>query len=99
MSHSPQSFIHPETPFPVGVEYYRGGTPKSEVWNEDFARIRASGFKIVRTASYWNWMEPYPGIYKLDDFDQLMDTAAEHSLSVWMDIMLATHGACPEWLS
>ncbi|MDP7578441.1 MAG: beta-galactosidase [SAR202 cluster bacterium] len=99
MSHSPQSFIHPETPFPVGVEYYRGGTPKSEVWNEDFARIRASGFKIVRTASYWNWMEPYPGIYKLDDFDQLMDTAAEHSLSVWMDIMLATHGACPEWLT
>ena len=44
-------------------------------------------------------MEPRPGQYELDDFDRLFDLAAQHGLSVWMDIMLATHGACPEWLS
>ena len=90
---------HPETAFPVGVEYYRAPTPKQECWDGDFARLRAAGFRIVRSHSYWNAMEPRPGQYELDDFDRLFDLAAQHGLSVWMDIMLATHGACPEWLS
>ena len=90
---------HPETAFPVGVEYYRAPTPKQECWDGDFARLRAAGFRIVRSHSYWNAMEPRPGQYELDDFDRLFDLAEHHGLSVWMDIMLATHGACPEWLS
>ncbi len=90
---------HSETPFPVGVEYYRAPTPKQECWDGDFARLRAAGFRIVRSHSYWNAMEPRPGQYELDDFDRLFDLAAQHGLSVWMDIMLATHGACPEWLT
>ena len=90
---------HPETAFPVGVEYYRAPTPKQECWDGDFARLRAAGFRIVRSHSYWNAMEPQPGQYELDDFDRLFDLAEHHGLSVWMDIMLATHGACPEWLT
>ena len=90
---------HPETPFPVGVEYYRGPTPKQECWDEDFARLQAAGFRIVRSHSYWNWMEPRPGRYELGDFDRLFDLAEQHGLSVWLDMMLATHGACPEWLT
>ena len=90
---------HPETPFPIGVEYYRGPIPNQEVWDEDFATMRASGFKIVRRFSFWNWMEPRPGQYELDDFDRLFDVAAKHGLSVWLDLALATHGACPEWLT
>jgi beta-galactosidase GanA len=83
----------------VGVEYYRTGSPKQDVWDEDFARIRAAGFTIVRSASYWNWMEPVPGEYQLDDYDMLLELAQKHGLSVWLDTMLATHGACPEWLT
>ena len=89
---------HPETPFPIGVEYYRAPIPKQECWNEDFARLRAAGFRVIRSASYWNWMEPRPGQYELEDFDQLFDLAEKHGLYVWLDIMLSTHGACPEWL-
>ncbi len=89
---------HPETPFPIGVEYYRAPIPKQECWDEDFARLRAAGFRVVRSASYWNWMEPRPGQYELEDFDQLFDLAEKHGLYVWLDIMLSTHGACPEWL-
>ena len=33
---------HPETPFPVGVEYYRAPTPKQECWDGDFCPV-ASG--------------------------------------------------------
>jgi beta-galactosidase len=91
--------LHPETPFPVGVEYYRGPIPKQEVWDEDFARIRAAGLQIVRSFSFWNWMEPAPGHYQLDDFDLMFDLAEKHGLYVWLDITLATHGACPEWLT
>jgi len=95
----PKFLLHPETSFPLGVEYYRGPIPKREVWDDDFARIRASGLRIVRSFSYWNHMEPAPGQYQLDDFDQLFDLAAKHGLYVWLDITLATHGACPEWLT
>ena len=91
-------FAHPETPFPVGVEYYRAPIPRQEYWDEDFARLRASGFRIVRSFSFWNWMEPRPRQYELEDFDLLFDLAAKHGLSVWMDVALATHATCPEWL-
>ena len=92
-------FRHPETPFPVGVEYYRGPTPTQDVWDGDFARIRAAGFNIVRSFSMWNHMEPRQGKYELEDFDLMFDLAEKHGLSVWMDVALATHGACPEWLT
>jgi beta-galactosidase GanA len=90
--------LHPDTPFPIGVEYYRAPTPKQEVWDEDFARIRDAGLRVVRSFTYWNWMEPQPGVYRLDDIDRLFDLAAKHDLYVWLDITLATHGSCPEWL-
>ena len=90
---------HPNTPFPVGVEYYRAPTPKLDCWDADFARLSASGFRVVRSFTYWNWMEPRPGIYELADFDYMFDLAEKHGLSVWLDIVLGTHGACPEWLT
>ena len=90
---------HPKTPFPVGVEYYRAPTPKLDYWDADFARLSAAGFRVVRSFTYWNWMEPRPGIYELDDFDYMFDLAEKHGLSVWLDIVLGTHGACPEWLT
>ena len=89
----------PGVPFPVGVEHYRGPTPKIDVWDEDYERLAKSGFRIVRSHSYWNHMEPRPGIYELDDFDYMFDLAEKHGLYVWLDVMLATHGAGPEWLT
>ena len=94
-----ERFAHPGTPFPIGIEYYRGGAPRPEFWDEDFANIRAAGFRIVRSASYWNWMEPARDAYHLDDYDAMFDLAAKHGLSMWLDVMLATHGAAPEWMT
>ncbi len=85
-------------PFPVGTEYYRAPMPPQEFWQEDFAAIRESGLKIIRTFSYWNWIEPASGKFELDDFDRFFDLAAENGLLVWFDLTLATHGSCPEWL-
>ena len=88
----------PGVPFPIGVEYYRPPTPKPEVWDADFARIRAAGLHIVRSFPYWQWFEPRPGVFEMDDIDLLFDTAAKHGLYVWLDIPTATHGAGPDWL-
>ena len=94
----PRFCLHPETPFPVGVEYYRAPIPKREVWDADFAAIRAAGMRVVRSFSFWNHMEPAPGRYELEDFDLMFDLAEKHGLHVWLDVTLATHGSCPEWL-
>ena len=83
----------------MGVEYYRAPEPRSDCWDGDFARLSAAGFRIVRSFTFWNWMEPRPGVYELDDIDALFDVSAKHGLLVWLDILLATHGACPEWLT
>ena len=84
--------------FQVGVEYYRAPMPPQSLWKEDFAAIRKAGFHIIRTFSYWNWMEPQRGVYELDDFDRFFALAAENGLDVLFDITLATHGTCPEWM-
>ena len=85
--------------FLVGVEYYRAPVPPQAFWEEDFAAIRKAGLRLIRTFSYWNWMEPQRGVYELDDFDRFFELAAKNDLSVVFDLTLATHGACPEWMS
>ena len=81
-------FEHPKTPFPVGVEYYRAPAPKLDCWDADFARLSAAGFRVVRSFTYWNWMEPRPGIYELDDFDRMFDLADKARI-----VRLARHRA------
>ncbi len=85
-------------PFPIGTEYYRAPMPPQKFWDEDFKAIRKMGMRIVRTFSFWNWMEPQSGIFELDDFDRMFELAKKNDLKVWFDITLATHGSCPEWL-
>src|SRR5262245_14726805 len=97
------SAVDPQTPpqgekFLLGVEYYRAPMPPQEFWDHDFAAIRRSGMRIVRTFSFWNWIEPQPGKYELDDFDRFFETARKHDLLIWFDLTLATHGAAPEWM-
>ena len=88
----------PRAAFRVGVEYYRAPAPTPAFWEEDFAAIARAGFHMIRTFSFWNWMEPEPGVYQLDDFDRFFDLAAQNGLEVVFDLTLATHGACPEWM-
>ena len=42
----PGLILHPGTPFPIGVEYYRAPAPRPEFWDGDFARLSAAGFHI-----------------------------------------------------
>ena len=88
----------PDCPFPVGVEYYRAPVPPQEFWDSDFARIREAGMRLVRSFTSWNWFEPQPGKFEFDDLDHIFELAAKHDLKMWIDITVATHMACPEWM-
>ena len=35
-------FKNIEVPFPIGVEYFRSGVPKKEVWEKDLIEIKKS---------------------------------------------------------
>jgi len=85
-------------PFRFGTEYYRAPAPVQAFWEEDIAAIADAGFDMIRTFSYWNWIEPEQGVYQLDDFDLFFELAEKNGLQVVFDFTLATHGACPEWM-
>ncbi len=90
---------HKQKPhFRFGTEYYRAPVPPQAFWEEDFAAIRKAGLRMIRTFSYWNWLEPQRGVYELDDFDRFFELAAKNDLEVDFDLTLATHGTCPEWM-
>ncbi len=97
-SHDKDLSANFDTPFPVGVEYYRPPVPPPEFWDEDLRRIKAAGMSIVRTWYQWNWVETMPNEYEFDDLDLFFDTAAKHGLKVWADSTLGTHMACPAWM-
>ena len=97
-SHPKDFLTRTEGLFPVGVEYYRPPMPPRSCWDEDLARIRASGMRIVRTFYSWDWSWPQPDRFNFSDLDELMDLAAKHDLKVWVDTPLGTHMACPGWM-
>ncbi len=91
---------HKQKPhFRFGTEYYRAPIPPQAFWEEDFAAIRKAGLRMIRTFSYWNWIEPQRGVYELDDFDRFFELAAKNDLEVDFDLTLATlcaSGAAPQ---
>jgi beta-galactosidase len=66
----------------LGVQYYRAPFPEEKYWAADFAKIRESGLNTVQLWVLWAWVEPKPGEFCWDDYDHLMDLAAENDLGV-----------------
>jgi beta-galactosidase GanA len=85
-----------QRPFVFGSAYQRGLTPAREDWDRDMANMRAAGFNTIRAMMVWGTLEPRPGELDTGYFDQLLDTAARHGLTVGP--LFHLHG-CPEWLT
>jgi beta-galactosidase len=66
----------------LGVQYYRAPFPNQKFWNDDFAKIKDSGLNTVQLWVLWGWVEPKPGQFIFDDYDQLMELADKHGLGV-----------------
>ena len=66
----------------LGVQYYRAPFPNRRYWADDFARIRDCGLDTVQLWVVWGWVEPSPGEFRFEDYDELMAEADKAGLHV-----------------
>lgn len=66
----------------LGAQYYRPPFPERQHWRHDMSQIAASGFDTVQLWACWGWVEPSPGLYRFDDYDELVDLASMAGLRV-----------------
>ncbi|HLI02026.1 MAG TPA: beta-galactosidase, partial [Acidimicrobiales bacterium] len=70
------------TPPFLGTQYYRPPFPRRDRWRADMERMRQIGLDVVQLWVVWGWVEPSPGRWRFEDYDELMDTAGDAGLGV-----------------
>ena len=71
----------------LGVQYYRPPFPNKKHWREDLHRIAESGLNTIQLWAVWAWIEPKPGEWIFDDYDELIELAGEAgSVQVELDV-------------
>ncbi len=79
----------------LGVCYYPEHWPQ-EWWASDAQRMRALGLTYVRIGEFaWSRLEPEPGLYAFEWFDQAIETLAAAGLKIVIGTPTATP---PKWL-
>lgn len=66
----------------LGTQYYRAPFPARRHWREDLARMRDAGLDTVQFWVLWAWVEPEPGRFVFDDYDELIELAGAVGLQV-----------------
>jgi beta-galactosidase len=69
-----------------GVQYYRPPFPDKKYWLDDFPNIKNAGFNTIQFWVPWGWVEPEPGRFVFDDYDELMAMALKHNLNVVLSL-------------
>jgi beta-galactosidase GanA len=78
-----------------GTQYYRPPFPRRELWDEDLAKIVATGMNTVKVWSVWSWTEREQGVFYFDDLDDLIKLCGSRGLQVVVN--LVPEGA-PYWV-
>ncbi|MFA6549251.1 MAG: beta-galactosidase, partial [Candidatus Margulisiibacteriota bacterium] len=80
--------------YPFGVTFYPDQWPEN-VWEENFKRIKAAGFNIIRFGEMaWDWMEPEEGKFSFAELDRAMDLCHKHGIKVLLGIPVSQ---VPPW--
>jgi len=79
----------------LGVQYYRAPFPDRKYWKDDFARIRDAGLNTVQLWVLWAWVEPRPGAFRFDDYDELVTLAERNGLGVILSTIAEIQ---PHWI-
>lgn len=79
----------------LAVQYYRPPFPDGHRWSGDLAVIAATGIDAVQLWVTWGWVEAEPGTYRFDDYDRLIELAAEAGLQVVLSTIAEIH---PFWI-
>ncbi len=79
----------------IGTQYYRPPFPEKKFWNDDFKLIRDTGLNVVQLWACWAWIEPTHGVFKFDDYDELINIADKNNLKVVISTIAEIH---PFWI-
>ena len=66
----------------LGTQYYRPPFPRGELWRRDLEAIVEAGLDTVQLWACWGWIEPEPGNFRFDDYDELVTLASAVGLRV-----------------
>lgn len=66
----------------LGTQYYRPPFPNSKLWRTDLEKMAQTGLDVVQLWVCWGWVEPRPGEFRFDDYDELCSLAADAGLGV-----------------
>lgn len=66
----------------LAAQYYRPPFPDRRHWHDDMRQMRAAGLNTVYLWACWGWIEPSPGEFIWDDYDELIDLAGGAGLGV-----------------
>lgn len=79
----------------LGVQYYRPPFPVKKHWQDDLSRMRDAGLNTVQLWAIWGWIESTPGLYRFDDYDELIYEAGQRGLHTVLSTIAEIH---PFWI-
>jgi len=66
----------------LAAQYFRPPFPERHRWREDLQDMRRAGLSAAYFWVCWGWVEPEPGRFEFDDYDELIELADEAGLRV-----------------
>lgn len=66
----------------IAVQYYRPPFPERRYFEDDLMAVKRAGFNAIQLWVLWGWVEPEPGVFRFDDYDELFDVADKCGLGV-----------------
>lgn len=79
----------------LGTQYYLPPFPLRRYWEQDFDLIARSGLDTIQLWMMWAWVEPAPGDFRFDDYDEIIDLAARRGLGV---VLSTAAEMQPQWI-
>lgn len=79
----------------LAAQYYRAPFPHRRRWADDFSQIRDAGMHAVQFWALWGWIESKVGVYRYDDYDELISQAEGKGLKVILSTIAEIH---PFWI-
>lgn len=79
----------------LAAQYYRPPFPERRYWKEDLDGMKAAGLNAVQLWVLWSWVEPEPGRFVFDDYDELVEEAGKRGLGVVLSTIAELH---PFWI-
>ncbi|MFA5859760.1 MAG: beta-galactosidase [Elusimicrobiota bacterium] len=66
----------------IGAQYYRPPFPHKKYWDDDLKKMRDTGLHAAQLWACWGWIEPEPGKFNYEDYDELINLADKNGLKI-----------------